>query len=157
MWARKLLAFIVRAKAVLIACPAWSGMAMHVRAQSPRAGEEIELAREDTGQPAHYRVLRTEVRDGNRILLAWSAPTVFFLAFFVAMKNFQYMLPVAVPLFCAAFLFPAGSETTPDSNVGDFLTRPLTRKIVWIITILMLSSQLVINLVILVLYAIRGR
>ena len=47
-----------------------SGLALHVRAQPPRAGEEIELAREDTGRRAHCRVLRAEVRDGNRILLA---------------------------------------------------------------------------------------
>jgi hypothetical protein len=47
-----------------------SGLALHVRAQPPRAGEEIELAREDTGRRALYRVLRTEVCDGNRTLLA---------------------------------------------------------------------------------------
>jgi hypothetical protein len=47
-----------------------SGLALNVRTQPPRAGEEIELIREDTGRPARYRVLRTEVCDGNRILLA---------------------------------------------------------------------------------------
>jgi hypothetical protein len=47
-----------------------SGLALHVRVQPPRAGEEIELAREDIGLRAHYRVLRTEVCDGNRTLLA---------------------------------------------------------------------------------------
>ena len=47
-----------------------SGLALSVQTQPPRAGEEIELAREDTGRPARYRVLRTEVCDGNRILLA---------------------------------------------------------------------------------------
>jgi hypothetical protein len=47
-----------------------SGLALNVRTQPPRAGEEIELAREDTGRRARYRVLRTEVTDGNRTLLA---------------------------------------------------------------------------------------
>ena len=47
-----------------------SGLALHVRTQPPRAGEEIELAREATGRRAHYRVLRTEACDGNRFLLA---------------------------------------------------------------------------------------
>ena len=47
-----------------------SGLALHVREQPPRAGEEIELAREDTGERAHCRVLRTEICDGNRTLLA---------------------------------------------------------------------------------------
>ena len=47
-----------------------SGLALNVQTQPPRAGEEIELAREDTGRRAHYRVLRTEVSDNNRVLLA---------------------------------------------------------------------------------------
>lgn len=46
-----------------------SGLALHVRTQPPRGGEEIELAWH-TGRRAHYRVLRTEVCDGNRVLLA---------------------------------------------------------------------------------------
>jgi hypothetical protein len=47
-----------------------SGLALHVQEPPPRAGEEIELAREDAGRGAHYRVLRTELRDGARTLLA---------------------------------------------------------------------------------------
>ena len=47
-----------------------SGLALNVQTQPPRAGEEIELAREDTGRRARYRVLRTEVCDRNRVLLA---------------------------------------------------------------------------------------
>ncbi len=54
----------------------------------------------------------------NRILLGWCTVTSIFLAYFVALKNFQYMLPVAVPLFCAAFLFPAVTETNPEFESG---------------------------------------
>ena len=93
----------------------------------------------------------------NRILLGWCAVTVIFLAYFVALKNFQYMLPLAVPLYCGAFLFPAVTQGNPDSKWDAFLARPLTRKIVWAITLLMFASQFVINVVILVLYAMRGR
>ena len=46
------------------------GLALHVMSRPPRAGEEIELARRDTGRRAHYRVLRSEVCDGKGILLA---------------------------------------------------------------------------------------
>jgi len=76
---------------------------------------------------------------------------------FVALKNFQYMLPLAVPLYCGAFLFPAVTDVNPDSKRCAFLARPITRKVVWGITILMFASQFIINLIILGLYAIRGR
>ncbi len=94
----------------------------------------------------------------NRLLLAWCTATTIFLAYFSAMKNFQYMLPVAIPLYCGAFLFPA---ITADENALPkrlaFLTKPLARKIVWGFTFAMAASQLIVNLVILYLFALRGR
>jgi hypothetical protein len=93
----------------------------------------------------------------NRILLGWCAVTATFLAYFVALKNFQYMLPLAVPLYCGAFLFPAVTDVNPDSKWSAFLARPVTRKVVWGITILMFFSQFIINLIILGLYVTRGR
>ena len=93
----------------------------------------------------------------NRILLAWSAATVFFLAYFVAMKNFQYMLPVVVPLYCGAFLFPSITEGTPSLPGLAFLAKPLARKIARGVTVAFIASQFLVNLVILYLYAIRGR
>jgi len=91
----------------------------------------------------------------NRILLGWSAPALFFLVYFVAMKNFQYMLPVVAPLYCGAALFPCITEGSPGGPA--FLARPLTGKIVQWLTIAFFASQFAVNLVILVLYAIRGR
>ena len=93
----------------------------------------------------------------NRILLGWCVVTAIFLAYFVALKNFQYMLPLAVPLYCGACLFPALTEAGPDSKWAAFLSRPLTRKVVWGITLLMFASQFSINAIILILYAMRGR
>jgi hypothetical protein len=93
----------------------------------------------------------------NRILLAWCVPTTIFLVYFSAMKNFQYMLPVAVPLFCGAFLFPSISEVPPDSKWYAFLGRPLSRKIIQVLTMVLFASQLIINLVILYLLVVRGR
>jgi hypothetical protein len=93
----------------------------------------------------------------NRILLGWCAVTVVFLAFFVALKNFQYMLPVALPLYCGALLFPAVTEGPPGQKRPAFLARPAARRVVCWITGLMFGSQLMVNAVILVLYALRGR
>ena len=93
----------------------------------------------------------------NRILLAWSVPTTIFLVYFSAMKNFQYMLPLAIPLFCGAFLFPGVAEVPPDSKWAAFLGKPPARKIIRVATIVLFASQLIINLVILYLLVIRGR
>jgi hypothetical protein len=93
----------------------------------------------------------------NRIILAWSAPVVVFLAYFSAMKSFQYMLPVGIPLYMGAFLFPAMTDSPGDSKWGTFLAKPLTKKIAWWITLAFFAGQFVVNLVILVLFAQRGR
>jgi len=47
-----------------------SGLALVVHGTPARAGEEIELACGGTAQRVRCHVLRTEVRDGNRVLLA---------------------------------------------------------------------------------------
>jgi hypothetical protein len=93
----------------------------------------------------------------NRILLAWCVPTTIFLVYFSAMKNFQYLLPLAVPLFCGAFLFPTVSEIPPNSKMYPFLGKPPARKIIQGVTIALFASQLIINLIILYLLVIRGR
>ena len=93
----------------------------------------------------------------NRILLAWCVPTTIFLAYFSAMKSLQYMLPVAIPLYCGAFLFPTITENPTNSKWLAFLAKPLTRKIVWGVTLAFLASQFIVNLVILVIFVHRGR
>lgn len=93
----------------------------------------------------------------NRVLLGWCAATAIFLIYFVAMKNFQYMLPLAVPLYCGAFLFPASMDIDPNPKGVSFLTEPPARKIIRGLTIAIFLSQFIVNLVILYLYLIRGR
>jgi hypothetical protein len=93
----------------------------------------------------------------NRILLAWCVPVTIFLVYFSAMKNFQYMLPVAGPLYCGAFLFPSIAEAPADSKWSAFLGRPPVRKIIQVVTMVLFASQLIINLVILYLLVVRGR
>jgi len=93
----------------------------------------------------------------NRILLAWSAVTVIFLAYSVAMKNFQYMLPVVLPLYAGAFLFPSITEESAVLPGLAFLEKPIIRKIVKGVTVAFIASQFVINLIILYLYVVRGR
>jgi hypothetical protein len=93
----------------------------------------------------------------NRFLLGWCLPATIFLAYFSAMKSFQYMLPVGIPLYCGAFLFPNITDNPPFSKSLAFLSRPLTRKIIWGITLALFASQLIVNLIILYLFVIRGR
>jgi hypothetical protein len=92
----------------------------------------------------------------SRILLAWCLASTIFLVYFSAMKNFQYMLPVAIPLFCGAFLFPRITEISSHSKWVTWLGKSLTRKIVVAVTIAFFASQFIINLVILYLFAVRG-
>lgn len=92
----------------------------------------------------------------SRILLAWCLASSIFLVYYSAMKNFQYMLPVAIPLFCAAFLFPSITEISSYSKWVAWLGKSLTRKIVVAVTIAFFASQFIINLVILYLFAVRG-
>jgi hypothetical protein len=92
----------------------------------------------------------------QRILLGWGTVVAIFLAYFVALKNLQYMLPVAVPLASAAFLFPGITETGGSSRTAVFLARPVIKKVLRGFTAAMVGSQFVINLVILVLFAVRG-
>jgi hypothetical protein len=91
-----------------------------------------------------------------RILLAWCVATTIFLVYFSAMKNFQYMLPMAIPLFCGAFLFPSITEISTYSKWFAWLGKSLTRKIFVAVTTALFASQLIINLVILYLFAVRG-
>jgi hypothetical protein len=93
----------------------------------------------------------------NRILLGLCAVIAIFLAYVVALKNLQYMLPLALPLSAAAFLFPSVAEPGPGSNRPVFLARPLTARMIQMVTICMVISQFVINLVILGLFIIRGQ
>jgi hypothetical protein len=87
----------------------------------------------------------------NRVLLGWCATTTFFLVFIVAMKNFQYMLPTAVPLYCGAFLFPSAMVLDPDFKWPSFWGKPASRKMILVLTIVLFASQFIVNLVILIL------
>ncbi len=93
----------------------------------------------------------------NRLLLAWCLPVILFLAYISTMKSFQYMLPVGIPLYCGAFLFPAITENPPTLKWLSFLAKPLAREIIRGVTLAFFISQLVINLIILYLFAVRGR
>jgi hypothetical protein len=86
------------------------------------------------------------------ILLGWCGVTAGFLAYFVALKNFQYMLPVALPLYAGAFLFTASFlEDGPAALKGRL------RKAARAVALLFFGSQWAVNLVILGLYILRGR
>ena len=82
----------------------------------------------------------------NRLVLAWSAATGYYLMTFSAMKNFQYMLPLMMPLFLGALMFPSLAKADPDSNQSAYFRKPWVGKVLWAITIVVVLAQFVINL-----------
>lgn len=83
----------------------------------------------------------------NRILLTWSLVIGGYLVFFVAVKSYHYMMPLMVPLHVGVFLFPALADGKGISQVQSFLARPLSRKLLWAVTIVLCGSQLVFNII----------
>jgi hypothetical protein len=81
----------------------------------------------------------------SRLILAWSVATASFLVSFAAMKNFQYMLPLMMPLFLGALLFPFLAGDRPDANIPALLKKPLTYKILWGVTGIVCLVQFIIN------------
>jgi len=81
----------------------------------------------------------------NRLILAWSAATGFYLINFSAMKNFQYMPPLMMPLFLGALMFPSLAQGGLDPNLPALFRNPLTGKVLWAITILVVLAQFAIN------------
>ncbi len=82
----------------------------------------------------------------NRLVLAWCVVVVIFLFTFTAMKAFQYMLPLMLPLFLGALLFPSAGEIFSNISTPKFLASPLARKVLLGIPILVFSIQFIINI-----------
>ena len=82
----------------------------------------------------------------SRLVLGWAVVVAIFLFNFTAMKAFQYMLPLMLPLFLGALLFPSPAEISPNRKELAFLASPLSRKILWGIPVLLFSIQFIINL-----------
>jgi hypothetical protein len=60
------------------------------------------------------------------------------------------------PLYAGVFLFPAVADGNGGSRVQSFLARPLSRKLLWAITIVLCGSQFVFNLVTIFTYPVMG-
>jgi len=83
----------------------------------------------------------------NRLILAWSLPATLFLVSFGAMKSFQYMFPVMIPLYLGAFLLPGLVNGEDVPGTPAILTRPIVRRTVWVITVVLFVLQFGFNLV----------
>ncbi len=77
----------------------------------------------------------------NRLFLSWCLVLAVYLIGFVAVKRYHYMLPLAVPLSAAPFLFPALAEGLA------FLRKPAASVLLWIVTAGLYASQFVFNLI----------
>ena len=84
----------------------------------------------------------------NRLILAWSLAAGFFLVNFAAMKNFVYLMPLMMPLFLGAALFPSLMDGLSLNGKMAFLNHPVTTKIGIGITLIFFLVQFVINTII---------
>lgn len=82
----------------------------------------------------------------NRLILAWCSVTGIFLVGWIAVKSFQYLLPLMIPLYGAAFLFPtiAGGEHYPKPL--QFLLDPKAKAVLIGVVVLLTAVQFYFNL-----------
>jgi hypothetical protein len=82
----------------------------------------------------------------NRLILAWSSVVGIFLVGWIAVKSFQYLLPLMIPLYGGAFLFPAiaGAERYPMPL--QFLANSKVKQILIGIVIVLTAVQFYFNL-----------
>ncbi len=74
----------------------------------------------------------------NRLVLGWVVVSLGYLMFFNALKNFQYQIPVLLPLMLSLFWLPrlAEGERRP-----AFLQHPRAAQALWVLTIALLVFQ----------------
>lgn len=82
----------------------------------------------------------------NRLILAWCSAIGVFLVGWIAVKSFQYLLPLMIPLYGSVFLFPniAGADHYP-RRLG-FLAHPNAKRVLWGIVIVLTAIQFYYNL-----------
>jgi hypothetical protein len=81
----------------------------------------------------------------NRLVLAWSAAAGFYLINFSAMKSFQYMMPLMMPLVLGALLFPSLVEGEAGSSLPAIFRNPWTGRVIGAVTLLVVIIQFAIN------------
>jgi hypothetical protein len=82
----------------------------------------------------------------NRLIMAWCAVVGTYLVGWIAVKSFQYLLPMMIPLYACAFMFPrlAGARYYPRRL--SFLANPHIGAVLWVITLVMLAAQFFFNI-----------
>jgi len=56
-------------------------------------------------------------------------------------------LPLMIPLYSSAFLFPTLGENADNPKGFAFLSKPSTNRVFWIITLVFCGAQFIINMV----------
>jgi hypothetical protein len=82
----------------------------------------------------------------NRLILAWCSVIGTFLVGWIAVKSFQYLMPLMIPLYAGVFLFPniAGGSHYPRPLM--FLANPKAKQVLWGIVIVLTAIQFYYNL-----------
>ncbi len=81
----------------------------------------------------------------NRLIMAWCVVVGVYLVGWIAVKSFQYMLPMMVPLYACAFMFPQVAGAPPYPAKLSFLAHPRAKAVLWVITLMMLALQFSFN------------
>jgi hypothetical protein len=83
----------------------------------------------------------------NRLILAWCSVIGTFLVGWIAVKSFQYLMPLMIPLYAGVFLFPniAGADHYPPPLM--FLANPKAKRVLWGIVIVLTAIQFYYNLI----------
>jgi hypothetical protein len=82
----------------------------------------------------------------NRLLLAWCLVTAVYLVEFVAVKSYQYMMPLMLPLYAGGFLLPALADSSAGLRGPAWLTHPVTRRWLWGLLLLTVIGQFAVNI-----------
>jgi len=81
-----------------------------------------------------------------RLILAWCAVVGTYLVAWIAVKSFQYLLPLMIPLYAGAFLLPSIAEADRYPPWLEFLAKPETKRALWAITAVFVVAAIIANL-----------
>jgi hypothetical protein len=79
----------------------------------------------------------------NRLFLGWSLVVAVYLIYFIAVKPFHYILPLALPLYAGVFTLPGLLD---EPALSRFFAAPAQRWVWWGLLALGIGGQFALNL-----------
>ena len=79
----------------------------------------------------------------NRLFLGWCLVTGIYLVYFVAVKSYQYMMPLMLPLYASGFMFPAlAIEKSQPTRLATLFKRFSP----WVVLLVLVVIQYAMNI-----------